>query len=519
MTTESVKKAPENERQTAVIIGAGPAGLTAAVELIRQAGITAVIVEATDEIGGLSRTIRHNGNRMDIGGHRFFSKSDRVMQWWRSMMPIEGTPEGADADKDHVMLVRERRSRILFLRRLFDYPLKLSAATLRTLGLRHTLLCGMSYLKSAVGPKGPEDNLEQFFVNRFGRRLYQTFFKSYTEKVWGMPCNKISSEWGAQRIKGLSLLGAVRHFLKARINALCGSRAVDVAQKGTETSLIERFLYPKFGPGQLWEYAADRIVSEGGTILRGITVDRLHCDGKRITHIEGVCDSGRRVMIQGDHFISTMPVKELLHGLGAAVPADVAAVGEGLVYRDFITVGLLVDRLTLTESDGASLKDNWIYIQEPDVQVGRVQIFNNWSPSLVSSPDKVWIGLEYFCNETDALWQADDLFIAALAAAEAAKIGLIESGSVSDSRVVRVPKAYPAYFGSYGQFGKIREFVDGIENLYLVGRNGMHRYNNADHSMLTAMAAVDCILGRGSSKESIWSVNTEAEYHEEKKGA
>jgi protoporphyrinogen oxidase len=381
-------------------------------------------------------------------------------------------------------------------------------------------------MRSALLPQREEKTLEDFIINRFGKQLYQTFFQSYTEKVWGVPCNEISAEWGAQRIKGLSLKGVVMHFLK---KTFAPGKSGGIAQKKTETSLIERFLYPKFGPGQLWEHAAELVREGGGEIHFGIRVDRVNVDSGKVVSVEGVNDAGERVSFAGDCFFSTMPVRDLIRAISAPapekVPAEVVEVSEGLMYRDFITVGLLASRLMVTEKNGSPLKDNWIYIQEPDVVVGRLQIFNNWSPWLVSGqnggqtdgqPEKVWIGLEYFCNETDPLWKLSDEAMAKFAIGEVAKIGILKAEDVLDSHVERVPKTYPAYFGSYDRFDVIRRFTDGFENLFLVGRNGMHKYNNQDHSMLTAMTAVENIANGVSSKDNIWAINTETEYHEEK---
>jgi protoporphyrinogen oxidase len=518
---------------TAIIIGAGPAGLTAAIELQRNSSIKPVLIEAGQQVGGISRTIRYKGNRMDIGGHRFFSKSDRVMRWWLDLMPVEA---GSDTEgelryqgqqhdlpaaagkhdpqtEDLVMLIRQRKSRIFFLRRFFNYPISLTAATFRNLGLVRTFRCGVSYLRSALLPQRKECSLEDFIINRFGKQLYLTFFKSYTEKVWGVPCNQISAEWGAQRIKGLSLKGIVMHFLK---KTFVRGRSGDIAQKKTETSLIERFLYPKLGPGQLWEHAAELVCKGGGEIHFGIQIDRIRVEGNKVVSVEGRDEAGERVIYKGDYFFSTMPIRDLVRGLSTPVPAEVSKVAEGLMYRDFITVGLLASKLAVTEKKGEPLKDNWIYIQEPEVMIGRLQIFNNWSPWLVGTPGKVWIGLEYFCNDTDPLWKLSDEEMAKLAIAEIARIGILKVEDVEDSHVVRVPKTYPAYFGSYDRFDVIRSYLDGFENLFLVGRNGMHKYNNQDHSMLTAMTAVENIVNGVTTKDNIWAINTEMEYHEEK---
>jgi protoporphyrinogen oxidase len=311
----------------------------------------------------------------------------------------------------------------------------------------------------------------------------------------------------------LSLKGVAAHFLRKTFGPKLSG---DIAQKKTETSLIEKFLYPKFGPGQLWEHTADLVRKGGGEIHLGIHIDRIHVEANKVAAVEGVNESGERVTYAGDYFFSTMPVRDLIRAISPQVPAEVAAVSEGLMYRDFITVGLLAGKLAVTEKDGTPLKDNWIYIQEPDVVVGRLQIFNNWSPWLVSSQDKAWIGLEYFCNDTDPLWKLSDEEMARFAIAEVAKIGILKAEDVEDSHVVRVPKAYPAYFGSYDRFDVIRDYTDRFENLFLVGRNGMHKYNNQDHSMLTAMAAVENIVNGVTTKDNIWAINTEMEYHEKK---
>jgi len=521
--------------KTAVMIGAGPAGLTAALELLRRSDVRPIVLEATSRVGGISCTIRHNGNRMDIGGHRFFSKSDRVMDWWTELMPIAASEDGTgmhaihyqnksrtiaagngdSGDPDLTMLVRPRKSRIYFLRSFFDYPLALNAETLRQLGLWRTLKIGIGYLRAKLFPRKNEKTLEDFLINRFGTELYLTFFKSYTEKVWGVPCDQISAEWGAQRIKGLSLRTALLHFLKKTFSR---KKAADgIAQKGVETSLIERFLYPKFGPGQLWEHVAELVQQKGGEVRMKWRVRRLHVEGDRVVAVEATDAEGQTHRIEADYVFSTMPVRELVKSLDVEVPAEIRTVADGLIYRDFITVGLLVNRLTVTEPDGSPLKDTWIYIQEPDVLVGRLQIFNNWSPFMVADPTKVWIGLEYFCYDTDDLWKKSDEEMARFAIAEIEKIGILRAADVLDTKVVHVPKTYPAYFGSYDRFDEIVRYMDRFENLFLVGRNGMHKYNNQDHSMLTAMTAVDQIVAGRIDKAALWEINTEQEYHEEKK--
>ncbi len=517
--------------KTAVVIGAGPAGLTTALELIRRTGVRPLVFEADKQVGGISKTINHRGNRMDLGGHRFFSKSDWVMNWWQEILPVERTQQpvklayqgqdrempasdtSASASDDRVMLVRSRLSRIFYRRRFFDYPLKLNWNTVRNLGPTYMTSIAASYMRSRIAPRSPEVTLEDFLFNRFGDRLYRTFFKDYTEKVWGVPCSEISAEWGAQRIKGLSISKALLHALTSPLR-----QVTDTRQKGTETSLIERFLYPKLGPGQMWEEVACRVIAGGGEVRLRHRVVAIHRSGRRITGVDVLDEStGQHTRVACDHVISTMPVRDLVHLLEPDDP-QIARIAADLPYRDFMTAGLLVKRMSPTGSDAANANgmppDNWIYVQEPDVKLGRLQIFNNWSPYLVSDPNTIWLGLEYFCAEGDDLWSMQDPAFLDFASRELAKIGLIDLADVLDGTVVRVPKAYPAYFGAYTGIGRVRAFLDEWTNLFPVGRNGMHRYNNQDHSMLAAKAAVDCIAGGSADKALIWSVNAEDEYHE-----
>jgi len=523
------------QKKTAIIIGAGPAGLTAAYELSSRTDIKPVIYEMTSEIGGISKTVNYKGNRIDIGGHRFFSKSDAVMQWWQKILPPQGAPARDDiilnrkldlseetgaADPeltDKVMLSRGRVSRIFFLRSFFDYPISLKFSTFRNLGLKRTVRAGFSYIYSMLFPIKKEASLEDFFINRFGRELYETFFKDYTEKVWGVSCREIQPDWGSQRIKGLSVTTAVYHALKKFL-----VRDRTIHQKGTETSLIEQFMYPKLGPGQLWEEVALRIKDMGGEIHLNRRVAKIDIEGDRVAGVK-IQEQGKNeiLTVRGDYVLSTMPVKELIQGMDPAPPKEVREVAEGLIYRDFITVGLLLKKLkikneTKQETINNIVPDNWIYIQERDVRLGRLQIFNNWSPYMVKDPDTVWIGLEYFCNMGDRLWSKTDEEFARFAIDELEKIDIIEKDDVLDHVVIRMPKTYPAYFGTYKDFPVIQNYLNRFGNLFLIGRNGMHKYNNADHSMLTAMAAVDNIVSGDLSKENIWKINTEDEYHEAK---
>lgn len=489
----------------AIIIGAGPAGLTAAYELITRTNIKPIIIEATSDIGGIAKTVNYKGNRMDIGGHRFFSKSRRVTDWWANIFPL-ATSEEMIKQSDNVMLLRNRVSRIFFLRKFFNYPVTFSFTTLKNLGFWRVLKIGVGYLQIRLFPIKNEKSLEDFFINRFGKELYRTFFKDYTEKVWGIGCEQIKPEWGAQRIKGLSITKTLIHAAKKIFTS-------NKPNNNVETSLIEQFNYPKFGPGSLWEEVARIIIERGGEIHFNAKVKAINTEEDKISSVELTTKQGEQV-ISGDYYFSTMPIKDLILGCNNQVPQEVTSVAQGLVYRDFITVGLLLNKLKITSGNRKVIPDNWIYIQEKEVKLGRIQVFNNWSPYLVSDQEKIWLGLEYFCNEDDELWSKTDKEILDFATDELAKIDIIDKNDMLDGVVIRMPKTYPAYFGTYDNFPIIKNYLNQFENLFLIGRNGMHRYNNMDHSMLTAMVAVDNIVAGITSKANIWAVNTEEEYHE-----
>ncbi|MDD7295150.1 MAG: NAD(P)/FAD-dependent oxidoreductase [Oscillospiraceae bacterium] len=515
-----------------VIIGAGPAGLTAAYELLRRApkDYEVTILEESDAIGGISKTVKYKNNRMDIGGHRFFSKDQQVMDWWQEMMPRQGKPsfddiklhrekqlakDGPDPEKtDRVMLVRNRVSRIYYKHKFFDYPVSLKWNTLKNMGFATTVAAGCSYLKSSVGKK-EETSLENFYINRFGRKLYSMFFEGYTEKLWGRHPREISADWGSQRVKGLSITAVIKDMF-SKLSPNKKNRKV-------ETSLIEEFYYPKYGPGQLWETTAAEIKKLGGKILMHSKVTNIQTDKTgKILSLKYTQD-GKEQTMDGDLFISSMPLKDLVAGMND-VPDKIAAIAKGLPYRDFVTVGLLVDKLNLKNETkiptlGNIVPDCWIYVQDVGVKLGRIQIFNNWSPYMVEDPEHtVWIGLEYFCAEDDSFWNMDDKACINMAIKELVSMGVINSASdVKDSHREKVKKAYPAYFDTYAQIDDLIAYLNQFDNLYCVGRNGQHRYNNMDHSMATSFEAVDNILSGKKTKDNIWSVNTEKEYHEEKK--
>ena len=510
-----------------LIIGAGPAGLTAAYELLKQSeDIEVVVFEESESFGGISKTVNYNGNRMDMGGHRFFSKIPEVNAWWDNILPMQGHPTyddillnrpmplskgGPDPEKeDRVMLMRRRVSRIYFDDKFYDYPISLKMETFKNMGFIKTIQVGISYVWSMIFKK-PEDNLENFYINRFGRKLYSMFFEYYTENLWGRHPSEIDASWGAQRVKGLSIVAIIKDIFGKIFNQ---------KNRKVETSLIEEFKYPKLGPGQLWEVTAAEVEKMGGTIYKNAKVTKIHKNSDNILTGLTYEKEGKEYTMDGDYIISSMPVKDLVAGMND-VPADPARIAKGLPYRDYMTLGVLVPKIKLENKTNLKTVSNivpdcWVYVQDRKVKLGRFQIYNNWSPYMIKDLENtVWIGLEYFVNEGDEFWNMTEEEFSKIGVEEMIKLGLIDSADeVIDTHMEKVKKAYPAYFDTYDEIDTLVDYLKSIDNLYCVGRNGQHRYNNIDHSMCTSFETVKNILSGTKNKDNIWSVNTEKEYHE-----
>lgn len=509
-----------------IIIGAGPAGLSCAYHLLKaNKNYNVIILEESDSIGGISKTVNYKGNRMDIGGHRFFTKNENVFNLWCELLPLQGKPayddkilgtiknfkkNGTDPEKvDNVMLIRNRISRIFYKNKFFNYPVSLNVKTIKNMGFRTTIKCGFSYIYSSIFKKD-ENNLENFYINRFGKELYNMFFKGYTTKLWGRTPSEIDSSWGSQRVKGISIRKVISDYYK---------RLFHIKDKDKETSLIESFYYPKYGPGQLYEEMAKRIKKMGGKILFNSKVIKIKKDSNKVTKV--IYDNGKdKVEVIANKVVSSMPMKDLIKGMNQ-VPKHIRKISEGLPYRDFVTIGVLVPKLDLKNETNIktihdNIPDNWIYIQDTSVNMGRIQIFNNWSPYMVKDPiNTMWIGLEYFCNEGDSFWNKNDDELKMLAEKELKQIGFFQN-KVLDMNVIRVKKAYPAYFDTYSQVDVLRKYINTIENLYCIGRNGTHSYNNMDHSILSGMICADLIIHNSHDLEKLWNVNVDKSYHEEK---
>ena len=507
-------------RKKAVIIGAGPAGLTAAYELSRRTDISPITFEKNATIGGIAKTIEHNGNRMDIGGHRFFSKSQKILRWWLNIMPLKDiTPKNSSWEKilhncsneqkaphdyqENAFLNKNRSSQIYFKNKYFDYPVDLSDIL-----FSHPLIflkASLSYIKQSCSKKKPETNIENFFINKFGHYLYEIFFKTYTEKVWGLPCSQIPAVWGAQRIKNLSALNTCTEYLLRNFPLL----GKNMPWENVHTSLIKNFLYPPYGPGQFWTKVAQLIEAEKHKIHTCSTVEKLICKSNRITSaIVKNTTTNQTNTVNADYFFSTMPVDELVRKLDTPIPGQVIKTAFGLKYRSYIIAGLLIDKNNINVMPGMN-KNQWIYIQDKTFRLGRIQIFNNWSQHLVRSQDTILLGAEYFCDSADRFWNENDSSIIDFAAKELRKLGFLKTTNVLDGFIAKEQKAYPSYCGTYTDFNIVRDFLSGFDNLFLIGRNGMHQYNNMDHSMLSAITAVENILNGRKNKDNIWQCNPE----------
>ena len=467
----------DRKRRQCVVIGAGPAGLTAAYEL-SEMGADPIVLEQDSVVGGIARTVEHRGYRFDIGGHRFFSKVPLINEWWKNILGDDFQP-------------RSRLSRIYYNGAFFDYPLRPMNA-LRGLGPAETARIVASYVRARAFPTLTETSFEEWVCNRFGRRLFEIFFKTYTEKVWGMSCSDIGADWASQRIKNLDLAAAVKDMFRGNNEEI--------------TTLIRQFHYPHLGPGMMWERVTEILKRRGVPVHLGHRVAELHLSEGRVAAITAVDAEGGEIDVPGDHFISTMPIRELIAAMNPAPPRSVMEASQQLRYRDFLTVGLIVNKENV-------FNDNWVYIHSPEVKVGRIQNFKNWSPAMVPDPSHTSLGLEYFVQAGDELWNADDQSLIDLATRECVQLGFISAEDVLDGVVIRMPKAYPVYDQDFKEnLGRVRDYLRGITNLQLVGRNGQHRYNNQDHSMMTAIYAARNIFG---SDFDVWDVNLEDDYHEE----
>lgn len=519
----------ENSRR-AIIIGAGPAGITAGYEIIKHTDIQPIVFERSDQIGGLSRTEAIDGHLFDIGPHRFFSKSPQVLNWWNEILPIQAQEKQINPDdsmqaftnitdlspdeSDNVLLIIKRETRIFYNGKFFSYPVKLDLQTIRGLGFGKTIRAGFRYLAAAC-IKREEENLEDFFINRFGKDFYQMFFEHYTWKVWGKHPRELAATWGSQRVKRISLSGIFKEILQS--NKL--ARKICNKRQTPERKLIEEYFYfPKFGAGHMWRRASDKIQEMGGKLFTNSDVTRINIEGNRVLSVNIHNNSEP---VECDFLFSSMPIPALINALsGIEVPAEVKEIADNLPFRDYITTGILLEKLEITDNStrktiNNQFTDNWIYIQDKSVRVGRIYFMNNFSPYMVRDKSKILIGAEYFCTEGDDLWKMNETDFIKMTIMELEKIGILKPENVYKAFQIKEKKAYPAYYGSYNELNKVISFLNRIENLYCIGRNGQHRYNNMDHSMLTSVEAVKHMISEEKcDKEQIWSVNADSEYQE-----
>lgn len=501
-------------KKTALIIGVGPAGLTAAYELLQKTDIQPILIEKSDHVGGMCVSVPYHGNLMDVGGHRYFTKFERIKKWWLQFLPLQTMPSSDDIalnrdlkitlapdfdpqKMDDVMLKRYKLSRIYYLRRFFDYPVSLNFDTIFGLGLKRMTKIFFSYIKAKALPIKEEKTAEDFLINTFGRELYQTFFKDYTEKLWGIECREISAEWGRERIRGI-------YFWETLISLF---KNIFIRKSKPE----DPFLYPKLGPGQLWDKVAEKITAQGGEFIFNSEVIDLDNQNGKINTITIRTNDGKTEKLSADYIICSLPIQNLIKMLHN-VPQNVQEVAEGLMYRNFRAAAILLNKMTLKNTSKLPsvnniLPDTWVYIQESDVQMGRMQIYNNWSPYLLQNQNNVWIGFEYFGGDNDKIWNMSAAEFEKLAVSEGCKIGIIEEKDVLDVTSYKLEKAYPAYFGTYKRFDEIKNYLDTLSNLYPVGRNGLHKYINIDHVVLSGIAAADNIAQNMPDKDNIWNID------------
>lgn len=511
-----------------VIIGAGPAGLTAAYELLRRAGdfFEVIVLESETAVGGLAKAIVYNGKILDVGGHRFFSRDEVIPGWWRNIMPLQGKPSPDDVlpgrnkvfDKngpdpqtsDDVMLVRDRYSSIIYEGKMFDYPVNLSFETLKKFGLTTAFAVSRSYIKESISQKKRIRTLEDYYRSHFGEKLYSMFFEGYTEKVWGKHPAEISPDWGVQRIKGLTGVSVVIDGIKNML----GKRDENTRQD----SLIKSFMYPKYGPGQFWEKVAQEVTRLGGYIITDCRVTGLLCKGRQAKTAQCLV-KGQQMNLSGDVFMSSMPISELINSMtGVTISQNTLSIANGLPYRSLISVGIEAKRINLPENEKVKTlngisPDCWLYVQDRSVKIGRIQIYNNWSPYLSpNSKERIWLAAEIFCNENDMFWNMNENQITEMAIRDLEKLGLLNRSDVTDRCAYRIAKAYPAYFGTYEEFGTIRRYLDEFSNLYCIGRNGQHKYYNMDQAMMTAIEAVSNILVGSGDKSNVWDIEKRRKY-------
>lgn len=493
----SLKAAQKNKK--ILIIGAGPAGLATAFKLSKKQDIEVTIWEKSDRVGGLSKTLEHLGNLFDLGPHRFFTKNKEVNEFWKSILP---QPD---------MLTKNRFTRMFFNNNFFNYPLKLDYQNINKLGFKKGVFIFISYLQAKINPRRPEITLEDFYINRFGKRLYKMFFSGYTEKVWGIPCRNIPKEWGKQRVKDLSLIKMIMDFFAK----IAGSK-----KKEKQASLISQFSYPKYGAGFFYQTLADKLIKNGVKIELNMELKGLNHEHEKNNSASGQNKDNQEIKIDNlDYVVSTMPIDGLIKSLNPAAPNEIRNISDKLPYRSSIIIAILYKELKIKNdtdliTEANIIPDNWIYVQDSSVKLGRISLFNNFSDFMLKDKNLPWMSLEFFCNQGDEFWKKADDELIEIGKNELKKIGLADPENFLTAKVVKVEKSYPAYFGAYAEFPKVKDYLDSFKNLLPCGRNGQHKYNNMDHSIACGFAAADIIINDKKDKTALWSVNTDNEYNE-----